>query len=299
MRPEIERGSIAVLLLHGVITEPHDGLRNYTSKHITAARFLETLKSLLAIASPVSMPELVEIAAGRIGPPDRGFVVTFDDGFENNWSVAAPILRELSVPATFYITSDFIDNNGSSWIDRIEAVVEAAAQVDVDDVQLGIRGTFGSRDERVALLDRIRQVVKGTRTMDPYDAAARVIAGISGTDSAPWSQSLDQKMSWDQVRSLDADPLFVVGGHGRTHRILEYLDDADLEAEIAHSLRRLSVELGRPVDHFSYPEGLAHCYSDRVIGVLQRHGVICSPSAEPGLSWPGDDPFRFKRVPVV
>ena len=56
--------------------------------------------------------------------PPYAFAVTFDDGFENNYSLAAPILEDLKVPATFYVTTDFIENNTMSWIDRIEYAIE-------------------------------------------------------------------------------------------------------------------------------------------------------------------------------
>ena len=38
--------------------------------------------------------------------PKRSFVITFDDGFENNYSVAAPMLDDLNIPATFYFSID-------------------------------------------------------------------------------------------------------------------------------------------------------------------------------------------------
>src|SRR5262249_13059075 len=108
----------------------------------------------------------------------------------------------------------------------------------------------------------------------------------------------DAKLTWKQMRQLDEDPLFTVGGHGHTHRILEYLDDVELEDEIATSLAELTAHLGHPVEHYSYPEGLATCYSDRVIGRLRAHGIARPPPAERGLNPPGTDPSRLRRLSV-
>jgi peptidoglycan/xylan/chitin deacetylase (PgdA/CDA1 family) len=110
---------------------------------------------------------------------------------------------------------------------------------------------------------------------------------------------LDQKLTWDQIRRVDAHPRFTVGGHSHTHRVLEFLDDVSLESEVATSLDLLQRHLGRPVRHYSYPEGLEHCYSARVIRVLRAHGVVCAPSAIPGLNRPGSDLFHLRRIPVV
>ena len=53
--------------------------------------------------------------------PKNSFALTFDDGFENNMSIAAPILTDYKVPATIYVTTNFIENNEMSWIDKIES----------------------------------------------------------------------------------------------------------------------------------------------------------------------------------
>ena len=110
---------------------------------------------------------------------------------------------------------------------------------------------------------------------------------------------LDQKMNWDQIRELQRDELFTVGGHGATHRILSFLNATDLEQEIHTSLDRLRSEINQEPVHYSYPEGLEHCYSDDVIKTLKKYGIVCSPSAEDGVNRVGDDLFRLKRILVT
>jgi peptidoglycan/xylan/chitin deacetylase (PgdA/CDA1 family) len=148
------------------------------------------------------------------------------------------------------------------------------------------------------LLDAIRAFVKTQPTVDPYTYARDVRAQLGVTES-PSDPDLDAKLSWDQVRELDRDPLFTVGGHGHTHRILEYLDDDALARELDTSLALLDKHLGRRVPHYSYPEGLAHCYSDRVVAALRARGVVACPTAEPGLNTMADDPFHWKRIMVA
>src|SRR5207244_769127 len=104
---------------------------------------------------------------------------------------------------------------------------------------------------------------------------------------------LDQKLSWDQVGDLSRDPLFTLGGHGHTHRILAFLEPGPLEEELSISMDRLRRATGRPVLHYSYPEGLSHCYSEAVIGSLKSRGIVCAPTAEHGVNRVGDDLFRL------
>src|SRR4051812_24418595 len=114
----------AIFLFHGVVKKHVHPIRNYTYKHIDASRFTEILKDLSAHGKAVSMPEIV--AAHRSGRslPAGAFSITFDDGFENNYSVAAPILEDMKIPAMFYVTTGFVEVNACSWIDMIEYAVE-------------------------------------------------------------------------------------------------------------------------------------------------------------------------------
>lgn len=284
---------LMILLFHGVIPRQRHAVRNYTRKHLEAPRFTELLCSLLSAGgSPVSLDDAI-----RGEPlPQRAFAVTFDDGFENNASVAAPILRDLRVPATFYVTTGFIESNGLSWTDMLENALEAAGGVALRVP--GLEGRYDRPAEKIALMDRIRAHVKNDSSIDPYAFAERILREMN-VERVHIDPQLDQKLRWPQLTELAKDPLFTVGGHGHTHRILSFLTPTELEAEITQSVDLLRSRSGIEVRHYSYPEGLAHCYSDEVISALKRHGVRCCPTAEEGTNPPGTDPFHFKRVWVT
>ncbi|MBI4615891.1 MAG: polysaccharide deacetylase family protein [Planctomycetes bacterium] len=288
---------VAIFLFHGVLSRPRPGVRNYTGKHLVLDEFVRVIEELLASGSPISMPRLAAARKGDRLPP-RAFAITFDDGFENNRMVAAPVLAAHGVPATFYVTTGFIESNGASWIDRIEYAVGRVPGAHLSLPSSGIEGAFAGDVEKKDLLDRIRRAVKADRSIDPYAFADEVWRQLRVEEMAP-DPELDRKMDWAGVRELAANPLFTIGGHGHTHRILEFLPDEELERELDASFRLLTSNLGRPPEHYSYPEGLAHCYSDRVIAALARRGVVSCPTAEDGTNRPGDDPFRLKRIAVL
>jgi peptidoglycan/xylan/chitin deacetylase (PgdA/CDA1 family) len=293
----IEDG-FAIFLFHGVIPEHRHALRNYGRKHLDRQRFELVLDELLARGAPVSMDDIVAARSGSKRLPARAFAVTFDDGFRNNLAVAAPILSARRVPATFYVTSRFVTEDARSWTDIIEQAVEAAPSCALELPWLGIAGHYGTLEERIGLLDEIRRVVKARRDLDPYAVAAEIARQLEASEM-PADPQLDRKLTWAEVQSLAADPLFTVGGHGHTHRILSFLEPAELEEELRASIDALAHQIGRPLRHYSYPEGLAHCYSDAVIEALLRRGIVCAPTAEPGVNTPRDDLFRLRRIAVV
>ncbi|MBN2735000.1 MAG: polysaccharide deacetylase family protein [Methanomicrobiaceae archaeon] len=244
------------------------------------------------------MPEIVAASTGKFEMPEKAFAVTFDDGFANNYSIAAPILRSFNVPATFYITTDFIVSNAMSWIDMIEYAVE-----NTDKRHFNLAGTnnlieIGSKKQKIDLLEEIRQIVKNDHKIDPIEFASNFCSSLGISDFNP-DPSLDLKMTWEQVFELHNDPLFTIGGHTHTHRNMAFLDLKELREEISVSLELLKENLKCKIEHYSYPEGLSNCYSDNVIDELKKQGIICCPTAELGTNSKNDDLFRLKRIPVV
>jgi peptidoglycan/xylan/chitin deacetylase (PgdA/CDA1 family) len=289
---------VAIFLFHGVIRERRWQVRNYTNKHLTQDRFVDVLKDLCAAGTPVSMQDVVDAHANGARLPRRPFVVTFDDGFENNYSVAAPVLADFKVPATFYLTTGFIESNSSSWIDMIEYAVERTPRVALQLRWPELSGVFESRGQKLSLLHQIRVAVKNDAAIDPYDFAREIWLQLGVKEMAPDAE-LDQKMSWAQAKALSRNSLFTIGGHSHTHRILEFLAQPELETEVSTSMDKLRANLDVTVTHYSYPEGMANCYSDRVIDLLQRQGIVCAPSAIHGLNKVEDDLFHLKRIMVV
>jgi peptidoglycan/xylan/chitin deacetylase (PgdA/CDA1 family) len=104
-------------------------------------------------------------------------------------------------------------------------------------------------------------------------------------------------MTWAQVKEWCADG-FLIGGHSHTHAILSFLSQPQLDREIDLSLEMLRDKSGIATSHYSYPEGLEHCYSENVIRSLKARGITCSPTAIDGTNRPGADPFHLRRVMV-
>jgi hypothetical protein len=158
---------------------------------------------------------------------------------------------------------------------------------------------FSGDDARRELLTEIRARVKRDPRIDNDALATDIQQQLGVPVTFASDHPLDRKLTWDEVKLLASDTSFIVAGHSHTHRILEYLDDSELAWEIDTSLGLLWDRAGIASKHYSYPEGLAFCYSDRVIAALQARGILCCPSAEDGLNGPDGNLFRLKRVMVT
>src|SRR5574343_1136034 len=107
----IDPYKLSILLYHGVTREKSRGIENKSEKHMTEKQFFNQMKYLKERCVVLSMDQVVEYFISNRPLPKNPVAITFDDGFENNYTVAAPILDMLKLPATFYITSGIINEN--------------------------------------------------------------------------------------------------------------------------------------------------------------------------------------------
>lgn len=294
----LHKERLAIFLFHGVVSHRSSGVRNYTGKHMQRELFARCIKELVKVGTALSMDDVLHhLTQGSAFPP-QAFAITFDDGFENNLSVAAPILGDFSVPATIYVSTEFVDENRMSWIDRIEKAVEhVPSQVlTVDWAKEPF--VLGNLSSRIEFLQAVREFVKGSSFVDSNAFADELCDRLKVVHLDEAYGELDRKLTWDQVRTCEKSTLLKIGGHGHSHAILSYLSAEALDRELDLCFGLLQEKGGIGPTHFSYPEGLEHCYSEAVVEALGKRGVRCSPSAIYGTNKPEDSPFHLRRILV-
>ena len=305
--PDVERlasslskSTVSVFLFHGVARIEDFGIRNYTGKHLSDHAFVDAIRLLTNRGTPVSMDELLAHVSGVQSCPANSFVVTFDDGFWNNLTVAAPILSDFGVPATFFVTSDFIDLGSMSWVDLIEAAVATTSLASVSCPH-PIEGSYGlaTREERVNFMNLVRARVKADPRTDPDQFADVLVHDLLRGREPDRIEMIDRKLSWEDVRKLQSNDLFTVGGHGRTHRILGYLEPAEARLEVDYCLKRLRDMGGATAEHFSYPEGFSGSYTPQLIEALQELSVKTAVTTEPGSNALGQEAMTLRRIFVA
>ncbi len=291
--------ALVILLFHGVVEQDLHPLRNYNCKHLKQDKFAKILKDMGREGTALSLNDVIDFNATNEPYPPKSFVVTFDDGFANNYTVAAPILADFNIPATIYITTDFVENNRMSWVDRIEWAIEKCGPIKLRLPWHGKPISIHNIEEKRTILDNIRMYVKNNQLLRPDDLATDIQNQCNLPETWSTDDPLDLKLTWPQVKKLDNAPQFIVGGHTHTHAILSFLDDNELAYELDTSMALLQKMAGVGSLHYSYPEGLAHCYSETVIKALKSRGVVCCPTAIDGVNSPDIDLFNLKRIPVV
>lgn len=290
---------LTIFLLHGVVKKSQYKIRNYTKKHLDEDYFYHTMKSLRNVGHPLSLDEVLHLITSRNPFPNNAFAITFDDGFMNNYTVAAPILTDLKIPATFYISTGMVDANAMTWIDRIEFCFEHNQK---DKIKLPWETTdrvLTTRANQIDVLDEIRNYVKSHKEINQDEFVQFVYSEFQVEEVRRSNDPLDRKLLWDQVSELNSHELFSVGGHAHNHEILSFLSHDELHHVVTMSLTYLLEKAGIETIHYSYPEGLEHCYSEAVISELKANNIKICPTAIDGTNPIGSDPFHLRRIFLV
>jgi peptidoglycan/xylan/chitin deacetylase (PgdA/CDA1 family) len=295
----LNRDECCIFLLHGVTRSHGYQVRNYTRKHLPEDDFRTFLAELVKHGTPISMDDVTRSLAHGAFPCQYPFAITFDDGFENNLSIAAPILQEFSVPATFYVSTRLIDENRMTWIDSVEDCLEHTTGGAVILPWQHEPRSLSSREDKIAILDDIRGHVKANPSIDENRFAHEFCRSLGRKIVEHSDDPLDKKLDWQQLNNLAECPLFTIGGHSHDHCNLAFLDAPALDFQIRHSLALLHDHLPYRIMHYSYPEGTQNAFSADVEAVLRQHGIACCPTAMPGTTSAVSSPFRLRRMNVV
>ena len=289
----------SVFLFHGVIKKNKFTIRNYTNKHILENVFYSFLKKLKKKGNPLSLEEIIFNKKNNLKIPKNSFTITFDDGFENNYSIAAPILTDLNLPATFYFSSDFIQNNNLSWIDKVEICIEFSKNKFIHDPI--DKKLINLRDvkNKISFLKKLRFNVKRNLKINTESISLDIINQTNVKISKFLDNELDKKISWQKVKSLSSNKLFTIGGHSHKHLSLTSLSMLELKKQVDRSFKLFKKNAKIDLKHYSYPEGQKIDYNTKIIKILKSKGIICCPTAISGHNHLfKDDLFNLKRIMI-
>ena len=212
-------------------------------------------------------------------PAGRHVLITFDDGYRDNYTHALPILRAYNATATFFLTTGFLDRPRLAWWDEIAWMV---------------RTSGGDGAEIPALLDRVK-TLPGTQREDWLNR----LGASTGAGRAPAAAAAEQWMTWRMARELLAAGM-TVGGHTVSHPILARLDEDAQRAEVVACRARLEAELGIPMRWFSYPNGDGGSFDARTRAIVAEAGAELAFAFHAGFVRRSDawDPYALPRIAV-
>ncbi|MFO1052299.1 MAG: polysaccharide deacetylase family protein [Planctomycetota bacterium] len=267
------RARLRVFCYHGVLASDEGRGIRYRNT-VTRDEFAMHVRTLVRHEHPVGLDAVIAWAReGRPLPP-RAVLVTFDDGYRNNLTVAAPILKEHGVPALVAVTTDHIGRREMLWPTEVDHRV-------IDGRWERLPLPSGSSIERPSDPGRRDELARAIRgELKRGSNAARlawleVLRAHTDLDENAISRELVEFLDWDEVRKLREFGV-EIASHTVHHPILSRLDRQELDAELADSKARIERETGAPCRSLVFPNGKAEDLGAPVTEAVARAGYLVS-----------------------
>jgi peptidoglycan/xylan/chitin deacetylase (PgdA/CDA1 family) len=292
------RRRITVVQYHGVTTSGGPRGTSYRKKHVEVGRFEAQMRWLKERYRMIPLDDVVSHLVEGAPLPDRPAVITFDDGFRNNYTVAYPVLKSLGLPATLFVPTDFVSGKGPLWLDRIEYSLNETrrASIALDILGVDVTLRLESDRDRTASKKLVKSLLRA--------ASPRLIEGVVGQLEAKAgvavagdrnSQGDYAPLTWQEAAEMSASGLVSVGSHTVSHPILPRCTASEMEHELTASKRLIEANIGRECRLFCYPNGDFDGGTQAAVGKAGYAGAACSVQ---GFNDERTDVLAIRRVGI-
>jgi len=219
-------------------------------------------------------------------------LITFDDGYIDNFTLAYPVLKQLNVTAIFFIPTNQIETRQLGWWDLIAYIIKNTQKesIIIDN-------------ETIELINPDNAINKLHNTMKtiPFDNNISLINKLSEACDVPLpDRDMQSKelMTWDQICEVSNNGISI-GAHTHSHRVLNTLTINDQYDEMLLSKQILENKLKKEVLSMSYPVGNYNHFSEETMNAARYIGYKLGFSFNTGINYKGSiNPFDIKRVGI-
>lgn len=286
---------VMIVLTYHRIGDPHSTPYDSGVFSATADELDMHLRHLKKHFHVVTPEEAVAVALG--GAQNHASVlITFDDGYLDNYELAFPVLKSHDVSAMFFLATGFVGSSRVPWWDRIAFIIKQCRE---NTIRMNYPEPVEFDIEQLGLFEvsrRILRIYRSPRVTEPGRFERELAEACKATP--PGNDARPLFMSFEQAREMQAAGQ-VFGSHTHSHTILTTLSADAQREEFRASREILERELKTTIDVLAYPVGTTHAFSGQSIEGLKATGYRAAFSHYGGLNRPGEiDPYNIRRLPM-
>ncbi len=271
--------SLTTLAYHRVVdwTE-HDFAAYLPNVSAHPADFAAQMDYMQAHFHLVGLSDVVAYVREEKPLPPYPALITFDDGYRDNYLNAWPVLRERGIPAAVFLATDFVGGTRPFFWDLIAYCFKKSDRRQATLPYLGAQ-SWSDEAQRNLLVERLVDVLKQCREGEREEAlrALPELLDVPVYDGA----FAELFLTWPDVAEMSAAGV-EFGAHTQSHPILTCISPEQAREQISGSRRYLVETLGRPVTAFAYPGGLPGQFDGLVQEMVMADGFDVAFTLVPG-----------------
>lgn len=257
---------------------------------VTAATFERQLQLIKKYFQPMTLASLAQAINKNGTAPKHAVVITVDDGYRDFYEVAYPLLKHYQVPATFFVTTGFVNGDIWLWPDQLLWILRNRNTAE-GILQVGDRRFDLSQPVKNLwwpLVLHLLEVENSVRLAAMVELEQR--SAVNLPVRAPEEFAA---VSWEQLREMQGHGI-EIGGHTRSHPSLGHMPLVEAKQEIEASFNELREQLGEQPRTFCYPNGQPADYSVDVKNIVSQSGFLAAVTAYSD-SFNLDLPWAWRR----
>lgn len=282
------QGQVAIFMYHAVVRSAV-GEACFTTEPV----FRDEIRCIKNNFDVVPLSEAVRcLGAGECVGPTA--VITFDDGFRNNYEFAFPILRDVALPATMFLTTQYLNTDKTYWYGLW---VHAVKSTRCKTLQWNGRAfDLVSPEARRRTSDIVQVELKKLPQTSLLRELTVLVCKLTGkADHTIREKSPVRMLDSSAINEMADSGLIEFGAHTYSHAILSKLSIAQKREEIVRSIEDVQKITGRGCRFFAYPNGMRSDYDRASIRILRENGIIAAVTAEPGINDRTTPPLELHR----
>jgi peptidoglycan/xylan/chitin deacetylase (PgdA/CDA1 family) len=216
----------------------------------------------------ISLDTLFELSKTRKRLKKPFLVMTFDDGYRDNYEYALPLFDKMRIPFAVYVTNSFPDKKAFLWWYALEDVLQKNDSIVLSD---GTECMCDTKDKKEMAFLRLRTAILALN-QGSIEEEFNKLFGNYTADYTASQYNEELCLSWDMIQEMANSNYCTIAAHTMNHKTLNRLTDTDLEYEILGGRKALEEKTGKRVRHFAYPFGTYNEIGGRETAFLKKCG---------------------------
>jgi peptidoglycan/xylan/chitin deacetylase (PgdA/CDA1 family) len=225
-------------------------LRNFLNEHKNAYNF-------------INLDDLCLLSTTKRKTRKPFIIMTFDDGYRDNYEYALPVFDEMRIPFTVYIANSFPEKTAFLWWYILEDIIQRNDYIDLSN---GKKFICNTKDMKETVFLQLRMLILGLNQEKLKEEFNMLFSNYT-LDYTSYNEELC--LSWDMIKEMTNSAYCTIAAHTINHKTLNQLTDIEIEYEVLYGKKLLEEKIGKRINHFAYPFGTFNEVSTREINFVK------------------------------